>query len=235
MQTHNQFFYKQFHLRKFIVTISIKHIGISQETASILINNRFFDSLEAIQTNLRDDCPAKPFLYHLKCSRDIIHIDAVRRTKLIFLKPKGYPEIEVTMLDCSNPLLFIRAEDLGLQGTEIAEFQTDKALLDHIEAIRSCAAVAFGFVWDAENATRDSLSVPKVSVFSRPQSYVGSHGEPVSGESMDICSRIVSVGAFHKTHPVTSGIAIAAAAAIEGSITRMAYCRSCWLWTAKRS
>lgn len=134
------------------------------------------------------------------------------------LKPKGYPEVEVTMLDCSNPLVFIRAEDLGLKGTEIAEFQSDKALLAHIEAIRSCAAVAFGFVEDAARATSDSLSVPKVSVFSKPQSYVGSHGEPVAEDEMDICSRIVSVGAFHKTHPVTAGIAIATAAAIEGTV-----------------
>ena len=134
------------------------------------------------------------------------------------LKPKGYPEVEVTMLDCSNPLVFIRAEDLGLKGAEIAEFQSDRALLAHIEAIRSQAAVAFGFVEDADRATSDSLSVPKVSVFSGPQSYVGSHGELVAAEEMDICSRIVSVGAFHKTHPVTAGIAIATAAAIDGTI-----------------
>lgn len=134
------------------------------------------------------------------------------------LKPEGYPDVEVTMLDCSNPLVFIRAEDLGLAGGEIREFQTDRALLEHIEAIRSCAAAAFGFVQDAARATSDSLSVPKVSVFSRPQSYIGSHGQPVPESGMDICSRIVSVGAFHKTHPVTAGIAIAAAAAIEGTI-----------------
>lgn len=134
------------------------------------------------------------------------------------LRPNGYPDVEVTMLDCSNPLVFIRAEDLGLRGSEIAEFQNDRSLLSHIEAIRSCAAVEFGFVEKAAQATGSSLSVPKVSVFSRPQSYMGSHGKLVPECEMDICSRIVSVGAFHKTHPVTAGIAIAAAAAIEGTV-----------------
>ena len=134
------------------------------------------------------------------------------------LKPEGYPEVEVTMLDCSNPLVFIRAEDLGLKGTEIAQFQSDKALLDHIEAIRSCAAVAFGFVDDVNRAPSASLSVTKGYVFYVPQNYTGSGGELIEAEEMDICSRIVSVGAFHKTHPVTAGIAIASAASIPGTV-----------------
>ena len=134
------------------------------------------------------------------------------------LKPEGYTPVEVTMIDCSNPVTFVRAEDLGLSGTEISNFTQDAELLRHIEAIRAQAAVCYGYVQRAEDAAEKSLARPKVSVFSPPQDYMGSHHEMIRAESMDICSRVVSVGVFHKTHPITSGIAIASAAAIPGTV-----------------
>ena len=35
---------------------------------------------------------------------------------------------------------------------------------------------------------------------------------------MNICSRVISVGSFHKTHPITVGIATASAASIQETI-----------------
>lgn len=134
------------------------------------------------------------------------------------LHPSGYPDVEVTMIDCSNPVVFIRADDLGLDGGEIAELASNQEVMKHVEAIRSCAAVAFGFVAEAKDAGRLSLSVPKVSLISAPHDYVSSQGIVVRGETMDLCSRVISVGAFHKTHPITVGIATAAAASISGTI-----------------
>lgn len=134
------------------------------------------------------------------------------------LRPKHYPPVEVTMIDCSNPVVFIRAADLGLDGSEIKELTTNQSLLDHVEAIRGCAAAAFGFVDDPKDATKLSLSVPKVSIISSPRDYVGSHGTMVKAAEMNICSRVISVGSFHKTHPITVGIATASAASIPGTI-----------------
>ena len=91
-------------------------------------------------------------------------------------------------------------------------------MLHHIEAVRSQAAVLYGFVEKAGDATEKSLARPKVAVISSSQDFVGSDGQIVSGCDMDICSRVVSVGAFHKTHPITSGIALAAAANTPGTL-----------------
>lgn len=134
------------------------------------------------------------------------------------LFPEGWPPVEATLIDCSNPVVILRAADLGLDGAETDVFMRDKALLQHIEAIRSEAAVLFGFVGSAAEATGASLARPKVAVISSPHDYIGSDGVPVSGAQTDLCSRIVSVGAFHKTHPITSGIALAAAAGISGTV-----------------
>lgn len=134
------------------------------------------------------------------------------------LHPVGYPEIEATLIDCSNPVVILRAKDLGLDGGEIEAFRNDHELLRHIEAIRCQAAVRYGFVERAEDATVLSLARPKVAVISAAHVYLDSENNTISGESMDICSRVISVGALHKTHPITSGIAIAAAANTPGTL-----------------
>ena len=134
------------------------------------------------------------------------------------LYPAGYAPIEATLIDCSNPVTILRAADLGLDGGEITPFQQDQALLRHIEAIRCQAAVRYGFVDRAEDATEKSLARPKIAVISPAHDFIGSHGALIPGAEMDICSRVVSVGAFHKTHPITSGIALAAAAGIPGTL-----------------
>ncbi|MFR5731634.1 MAG: PrpF domain-containing protein [Clostridium sp.] len=134
------------------------------------------------------------------------------------LEPEGYPSVEATLIDCSNPVMILASKNLGLEGGEIEPFLSDKELSTHIEAIRSAAAVKYGFVEHAKDATEQSLAAPKVAVISRPHDFKGSDGNMILKEDMDICSRIISVGAFHKTHPITSGIALAAAASIPGTV-----------------
>lgn len=134
------------------------------------------------------------------------------------LYPKGYDPIEVTIIDCSHPATLIPAEALGLKGTEIDCFRTNQELLNHIEAIRCEAAVKYGFVERAEDATEKSLAEPNVAIVSEPQDYTTPDGIHIHADDMHICSRVVSVGAFHETHPITTGIAVSAAAKIPGTV-----------------
>ncbi len=134
------------------------------------------------------------------------------------LYPKGYDPVELTIIDCSHPAILIPAEALGLQGTEIDIFKRDQELLRHIEAIRCEAAVKYGFVEKPEDATEKSLAEPNVAIVSVPQDYVSPNGEMIQAGEMNICSRVISVGAFHETHPITTGIAVAAAVKIPGTV-----------------
>ncbi|MCI8578052.1 MAG: 3-methylitaconate isomerase [Lachnospiraceae bacterium] len=129
------------------------------------------------------------------------------------LQAPGYDPVTVTMIDCSNPVVFIRAMDLGIQGTELSELGENKKVMAHVEAIRREAAVFFGFA-------PETLSVPKVSVISPPQEYVSSEGRIATEQEMDLCARVITVGKFHKTHPITVGVATAAAACIPGTIVQ---------------
>ena len=137
--------------------------------------------------------------------------------KEIFDVP-GYGPAEVTVMDCSNPMVFIKASDLGIKGTELVELNQNKDVMEHIERIRGMAAVKCGFVENWEEARRKSTSAPKVSIVSAPQDYVDMDGNRVKAEDMDICVRAVSVGALHKAYPMTVAVGTGSAARIAGTI-----------------
>lgn len=129
-----------------------------------------------------------------------------------------YGPIEVTVIDCSNPVVFIRAEDLGIKGTELVELNNNKDVMEHIERIRCIAAHKCGFVKNWEDASTKSTSIPKVSIISRPQDYIDMDENEVKASGMDICCRAISVGKLHKAYPMTVAVATGAAARIEGTI-----------------
>ncbi|WP_051671584.1 2-methylaconitate cis-trans isomerase PrpF family protein [Oribacterium sp. P6A1] len=130
----------------------------------------------------------------------------------------GYGAATVTVIDCSNPVVFIKSSDLGIKGTELTELNSNKDVMEHIERIRGMAAVKFGFVEDFMEARTKATSAPKVSIISEAQDYVNMDGADVSGEKMDICVRAISVGQLHKAYPMTVAVATGAAAKIPGTI-----------------
>lgn len=130
----------------------------------------------------------------------------------------GYGPAEVTVLDCSNPMVFIKASDLGIKGSELTELNQNKDVMEHIERIRGMAAVKCGFVENWENARTKSTSAPKVSIVSAPQDYINMDGNEVKADTMDLCCRAISVGALHKAYPMTVAVGTGAAARIPGTI-----------------
>ena len=130
----------------------------------------------------------------------------------------GYGPAEVTVLDCSNPMVFIKASDLGIKGSELTELNQNKDVMKHIERIRGIAAVKCGFVEKWEDARTKSTSAPKVSIVSAPQDYINMDGNEVKADTMDLCCRAISVGALHKAYPMTVAVGTGAAARIPGTI-----------------
>lgn len=130
----------------------------------------------------------------------------------------GYGPAEVTVLDCSNPMVFIKASDLGIKGSELTELNQNKDVMEHIERIRGIAAVKCGFVEEWEDARTKSTSAPKVSIVSAPQDYINMDGNEVKADTMDLCCRAISVGALHKAYPMTVAVGTGAAARIPGTI-----------------
>jgi len=131
---------------------------------------------------------------------------------------EDYGKIEVTVIDCANPVVFIKADDLGVKGTELVELNNNKKIMEHIEHIRCMVAEKIGFVKQWQDARTQSTSVPKVSIISKPQNYIDMNGNDVKENYMDICCRAISVGSVHKAYPMTVAIATGAAMRINGTI-----------------
>jgi len=129
----------------------------------------------------------------------------------------GMGKIRMTVIDVGNPWVLVPAADLGLRGTEIEEIEKSEKIRADLEAIRSRAAVLTGFAATPEEATRASQAVPKIGFISGPQSYDSLKGTRIEAGAIDLTVRVMSMGTLHKTMAVSCPMAIAGAAAIEGT------------------
>lgn len=133
----------------------------------------------------------------------------------------GFGKIEATILDVSNPMVLVRAEDVNATGMELPEeVNSNAALCEVLEKVRGTAACMMGFAKDLKDATENSPAVPKVGFITSPKSYTEIGGTQVNAEDMDICARVISVFKCHKACPLTSASSIAVAAALEGTLVK---------------
>lgn len=135
------------------------------------------------------------------------------------LNIEGLGEIEATILDVSNPMVLVKAEDIGLTGTELPEEINNNAkACDLLEKIRGTAACIMGFAKDLRDASENSPAVPKVGVFTKPIAFEDIGKKQIEADSMDVCVRVISVFKCHKACPLTSASSISVAAFLEGSL-----------------
>ncbi len=140
---------------------------------------------------------------------------------LDLLDVPGFGEIEATIIDVSNPMVLVRAEDVGAKGTELPqEVNANEKLSDLLEKIRGLAACKMGFAKDLRDASENSPAVPKVGFVTGPKSYIEIGGSNVEAKDMDLCVRVISVFKCHKACPLTSASAIAVAAALDGTLVQ---------------
>lgn len=126
---------------------------------------------------------------------------------------------EVSLVDAANPLVFVRAADLGSDATETPQdVDANRPLVDALEEIRDHAAVLFGLAPDVEYARISARAQPKVMMVAPPATYRTTGGIDQPAERIDLTVRMISMGKCHRTLAGTAGICTSVAAAIEGSI-----------------
>ena len=127
--------------------------------------------------------------------------------------------LAVTLINAGNPTIFVAAEALGLQGTERQEdVNSNPALLTLVEELRAQGAVAMGLAATTEEATQRRPHTPKVMYVAKPKSYTAADGRQVNANSIDLLVRTFSMGKLHHAIPGTGAVAVAAAAAIPGTV-----------------
>ncbi|GAB2995653.1 putative methylaconitate Delta-isomerase PrpF [Arenimonas maotaiensis] len=134
----------------------------------------------------------------------------------------GVGTLKATMINAGIPTVFVNAADIGYTGSELQDaINGDAKALAMFEAIRAHAAVRMGLIKDvSEAATRQHT--PKVAFVAPAASYTASSGKRVAAADIDLCVRALSMGKLHHAMMGTASVAIAAAAAVPGTVVNAA-------------
>jgi len=126
--------------------------------------------------------------------------------------------VEASCVDSTNPVVFLRAADLGVDVTRSPQsLDADDALARRLEAVRRRAAVLMGMAATPENAFQSN---PKIGLVVPPQDYRGLDGAMIRAAEMDIIIKMVSMGNFHRAIPLSSALCAASAAALAGTLVQ---------------
>ncbi|XLZ72462.1 2-methylaconitate cis-trans isomerase PrpF [Massilia sp. SR12] len=138
------------------------------------------------------------------------------------LEVPGVGTLKATMINAGIPTIFINADAIGYNGTELQEaINGDAAALAKFETIRAYGALRMGLIKDvAEAATRQHT--PKVAFVAPPAGYAASSGKPVQAGAIDLLVRALSMGKLHHAMMGTAAVAIGTAAAIPGTLVNLA-------------
>ena len=138
------------------------------------------------------------------------------------LEVPGVGTFKATMISAGIPTVFVNAEDIGYQGTELREaINGDPAQLARFEKIRVAGALRMGLIKTAEEAlTRQHT--PKIAFVSPPKSYKASSGKEIETGDVDLLVRALSMGKLHHAMMGTCAVAIGTAAAVPGTLVNLA-------------
>ncbi|MCY8230938.1 2-methylaconitate cis-trans isomerase PrpF family protein [Priestia endophytica] len=124
--------------------------------------------------------------------------------------------LQISIVDVANPLVFIRAADIGLTGTELPHEYTPEQL-DLFESIRSIAAELCGFS-PKEKATVKTPAVPKLTLIAPPMNYTDVTGVNREAKNMNLVIRMMSMQKPHQALAITGAICSTASAFLEDTI-----------------
>ncbi|EKA6056386.1 2-methylaconitate cis-trans isomerase PrpF [Vibrio parahaemolyticus] len=127
-----------------------------------------------------------------------------------------------TFINAGIPTIFIDAESIGYQGTELQDdINNDDAALAMFESIRAHGALKMGLISELEEA-QTRQHTPKVAFISKPKSYQSSSGKVVNESEIDVLVRALSMGKLHHAMMGTAAVAIASAACVPGTLVNLA-------------
>ncbi len=130
----------------------------------------------------------------------------------------GLGEVDITIIDAANPVVLVRAESIGLQGTETEAIDASEAIRKTLEGIRCKAAVLIGLAASEQEATQRSQAVPKMAFVAAAQPYQTIGGHNITAAQVDLVARIMSMGFLHQSYAVSGGISTVGAAMIPGTV-----------------
>jgi 2-methylaconitate cis-trans-isomerase PrpF len=116
-------------------------------------------------------------------------------------------------VDATNPVVFVRAKDVGLAGTETPQaIDADRALSARLEAIRVEAAKRMKIP--------GSAAVPKIAMVAPATAFTALDGVRHAADTVDLVTRVISMGNCHRAVALTVAMCLGVAARVEGTVVR---------------
>jgi len=138
------------------------------------------------------------------------------------LEVPGVGTFKATMITAGIPTVFVNAEDIGYQGTELREdINSDPAQLARFEQSRIAGARRMGQIKTQKEAAKRQHT-PKIAFVSPPKTYQASSGKQIEASDVDLLVRALSMGKLHHAMMGTCAVAIGTAAAIPGTLVNLA-------------
>ncbi|WP_432455203.1 2-methylaconitate cis-trans isomerase PrpF [Agarivorans sp. QJM3NY_29] len=129
--------------------------------------------------------------------------------------------LKSTMINAGIPTIFIQADELGYQGTELQEaINNDARALAMFESIRAHGALRMGLISSLQEAEQRQHT-PKVAFVSPGKDYQSASGKTVKQGDIDLLVRALSMGKLHHAMMGTAAVAIGTAAAIPGTLVNL--------------
>ena len=130
----------------------------------------------------------------------------------------GLGTIRASLVDAANPVVFVRAADLGKSATELpGDLDNDAHLMTLMESVRRAGAVAMGMAATPQDVKRSN---PKVAMLGAAREFKSLDGATHDKANHDLNVRLVSMGNFHRAITLTGGMCTAVAAQIPGSLVQ---------------
>lgn len=138
------------------------------------------------------------------------------------LEVPGLGTLKATMINAGIPTIFVNADAIGYNGTELQDaINGDAKALAMFENIRAHGALRMGLIKHLEEAAKRQHT-PKVAFVAGPAAYVSSSGKRVEPGEVDLLVRALSMGKLHHAMMGTAAVAIGTAAAIPGTLVNIA-------------
>ncbi len=138
------------------------------------------------------------------------------------LEVPGIGTFNATLITAGIPTIFIDAESLGYQGTELQDdINNDDEALVRFETIRAYGALKMGLIKEIDEA-KSRQHTPKVAFVSGAKTWVSSSGKTITADDIDLHVRALSMGKLHHAMMGTAAVAIASAASVPGTLVNLA-------------
>ena len=114
-------------------------------------------------------------------------------------------------MDATNAVVFVRAKDLGITGTELPmAIDADAALTARLEKIRVEAGRRMGIT--------GSAAAPKIALVAAPTTFTALDGTAFDPDAIDVVGRAMSMGNCHRAFPLTVAMCVGVAARLDGTV-----------------